>query len=47
LLYDARKKIAEAILRNNAIIINLKESEDYHLGIHTHKRKCRAGRRGK
>jgi predicted DNA-binding protein (UPF0251 family) len=35
LLYDARKKIAEAILANNAIIINLKESEDCYVGMRT------------
>ena len=47
LLYDARKKIAEAILHNNAIIINLQESEDCHVGMHSHKRRCRAPRHGK
>jgi predicted DNA-binding protein (UPF0251 family) len=38
LIYDARRKIAEAILRNDAIIINLKESEDCLVGMHTDKR---------
>ncbi len=28
LLYAARKKIIDAIIHNNAIVINLKESED-------------------
>jgi predicted DNA-binding protein (UPF0251 family) len=47
LLYDARKKMAEAILNNHAIIINLKESEDCHVGMHPHQRKCRSGRHRK
>jgi len=38
LLYEARKKIIEAILHNNAILINLKESEDCYVGARTHKR---------
>lgn len=41
LLYSARKQIAEAILHNNAIIINLKESEDCNDNLHSHQRKCR------
>ena len=44
LLYDARRKIVEAILNNSAIVINLKESEDCHVGMYPHKRKCRSGR---
>jgi predicted DNA-binding protein (UPF0251 family) len=47
LLHAARKKIAEAILLNNAIIINLKQSEDGHVGKHTNKRQGRAGEQGK
>lgn len=39
LLYDGRKQIMEAILRENAIIINLKESEARHVDMYTHKRK--------
>ena len=41
LLYEARRKITEAILGNNAILISLKESEDCYVGLHTHQRKCR------
>ena len=44
LLYETRKQIAEAILHNNAIIINLKESEDCHVDMHSHQRKCRTQR---
>lgn len=44
LLYSGRKQIAEAILNNNAIIINLKESEELDAGLHSHQRK-RRGRR--
>ncbi len=47
LLYEARKKITEAILNNNAILINLTEGEDCHVGMHTHKRQCRTERHGK
>jgi hypothetical protein len=32
---------AEAILNNNAIIINLKESEDCHVNMHSYQRKRR------
>jgi predicted DNA-binding protein (UPF0251 family) len=42
LLYDARKKITEAILRNDAIIINLKESKDCRVGPLPRKRPRRA-----
>ena len=42
--YDGRKQIVEAMLRENAIIINLKESEARHVGMHTHQRKRRARR---
>jgi len=41
LLYGARKQIIDAILENNAIVINLKESEDCHVGMHPNQRKCR------
>ena len=44
LLYDGRKQIVEAMLRENAIIINLKESEECHVGMHTYQRKRRARR---
>lgn len=44
LLYDARKLIAEAILHNNAIIINLKESEDCYVDVHSHQRRRRTQR---
>ena len=41
LLYEARKKITEAILSNNAILINLKESGDCYVGMHTGQRRRR------
>lgn len=44
LLYSARKQIAEAINDNNAIIVNLKESEACNAGMHTDRGKCRARR---
>lgn len=42
LLYTARKDIAEAILSNHAILINLKESETKNVSVHTNRGKCRA-----
>ncbi|MCF6239159.1 MAG: DUF134 domain-containing protein [Candidatus Marinimicrobia bacterium] len=47
LLYETRKQIAEAILHNNAIIINLKESEDCHVNMHSYQRKRRTQRHSK
>jgi predicted DNA-binding protein (UPF0251 family) len=44
MLYNARKQIVEAILNNQAIIINLKESEDCHVGMYSYKRQRRSGR---
>ncbi len=44
LLYSARKCIAEAILRNEAIVINLKESEACYASLHTDQRKRGSGR---
>ncbi len=44
LLYEGRKQIMEAILRENAIIINLKKSEASHVGMHTDQGKCRTRR---
>jgi len=41
LLYRARQQVIEAIINNNAIIVNLKESEVCHAGMHTHQRKQR------
>ncbi|MFH1893961.1 MAG: DUF134 domain-containing protein [Candidatus Zixiibacteriota bacterium] len=41
LLYSGRKVIIEAMLHNDAIVINLKESEERNAGLHTHQRKCR------
>lgn len=45
LLYNARRQLIKALLENNAIVINLKESEACDVGMHTHQRKHRAGRR--
>jgi predicted DNA-binding protein (UPF0251 family) len=36
LLYSARRHIVEAILNGDAIIINLKESEDYDESMYSH-----------
>ena len=44
LLYSGRKQLLEAILSNNAIIINLQESEDCHAGMHSDEGKRRARR---
>ena len=44
LLYAARKRIIDAMLCNNAIVINLRESEDCHVGMHTNQRKRRTRR---
>ena len=41
LLYSARKEIVAAILKNDAIVINLKESEDCHVGLHSNQRQRR------
>jgi predicted DNA-binding protein (UPF0251 family) len=46
LLYGARKQIVEAILRNHAIVINLKESEATDAGLHSNQRKRWARRHG-
>ncbi len=35
MLYKARKQLIEAIINNKAIVINLKESEESHAGLHT------------
>ena len=47
ILYKARKQLIEAIINKNAIIINLKESEDCHVGMYPHKRQCRSARGNK
>ncbi len=47
LLYKTRKQIAEAILHNNAIILNLKESQDCHVDMHPNQRKRRTQRERK
>ena len=44
LLYETRKQIAEAILNNQALIINLKESEHCHVDMHSNQRKRRITR---
>ena len=43
LLYAGRRQMVEGILNMNALIINLKESEDDHVGMYTHpgERRCR------
>lgn len=46
LLYGARKVLVEAILRNDAIVVNLKEREVCHAGLHSDRGKHRARRRG-
>lgn len=45
LLYAARRRIAEAILDNKAIAINLKQGDECDVGVHTHPRRGRARRR--
>lgn len=44
MLYDARKKIVEAMLFNHAIVIHLNESEGTHVGLRTNQRRCRTKR---
>ncbi|HUV29962.1 MAG TPA: DUF134 domain-containing protein [Acidobacteriota bacterium] len=39
LLYQGRKQLLEAILKNSAVIINLKESEDQHADMHSVRRR--------
>ncbi|UCD17896.1 MAG: DUF134 domain-containing protein, partial [Candidatus Zixiibacteriota bacterium] len=41
LLYGARKLIVDAIVRNDAIVINLRKREDCHVSMHTHQRQRR------
>jgi predicted DNA-binding protein (UPF0251 family) len=42
LLYEGRRRLVEAILNNKAIMINLKESEDFHVSVHSHQRRRRS-----
>ncbi|MEW6411946.1 MAG: DUF134 domain-containing protein [Candidatus Zixiibacteriota bacterium] len=44
LVHSGRKKIIEAIINNDAIAVNLRESEGCHVGMHSHQRKHRSGR---
>ncbi len=44
LLYEGRRRLVEAIIRNNAIIVNLKESEADHVSVYSDQRRCRARR---
>lgn len=44
MLYKARRQIIDAIINNKAIVINLKESEESHVGLHTNQKQHR-GRR--
>jgi len=46
LLYSGRRRIVRAILRREAIAINLQESEASNAGVHPHQRRCRTRRRG-
>lgn len=46
LLYSGRKQVLEAILANNAIVINLQESEENNAGMHSNQGKHRARRYG-
>jgi predicted DNA-binding protein (UPF0251 family) len=41
LLYSGRKAVVEAVLQNKALIVNPKESEVCHVGMHSHPGKCR------
>jgi predicted DNA-binding protein (UPF0251 family) len=41
LLYSGRRAIIDGMLQNDAIVINLKESEEGYAGLHTNERKCR------
>ena len=45
LLYQGRKQLLEAVLRNSAIIINLKKSEEDNVSMCTNKQRRRTGRR--
>ena len=47
LLYSARQQLVEAIISNNAIIVNLEESEACYAGMHSSQRKGRGRRAGK
>lgn len=47
LLYEARKRMIEAVLNNKALIINLKESEACDVGMHSHHGRYRERGRGK
>jgi predicted DNA-binding protein (UPF0251 family) len=44
LLYSGRRRVVEAILNMNALIINLHESETEDVGMHPHVGKCRCRR---
>lgn len=46
LLYTARKLLIAAILNNEAVVINLRESESCHVDMHPHQRQCRSRRHG-
>ena len=44
LLYEGRRLLAEAMIKNNAIVINLRESEESHVSMYTNQRRHRARR---
>ena len=46
LLYDARQKLVGGLLNNQAIVVNLRNREVCHAGLHSHQRKHRGGRHG-
>ncbi len=41
LLYRGRHAIMQAIINNNAIVVNLQESEDSHVSMHSNQRRRR------
>jgi predicted DNA-binding protein (UPF0251 family) len=46
LVYSARRRVIEAILKNNALLINLREGEDCYVGMHPNQRQRRSRRHG-
>lgn len=43
LLYQGRKQIVEALLKNSAVTINFKKNEDENVSMYTHGRRKRDG----
>jgi len=44
LLKSARQAVVEAILNNEALLVNLKQGDDCHVGLHTHQHRRGRGR---